>query len=115
MGHAREFIGVAFGLALLAGAAGASAAPPEPLLVTRLPDPDPNYVPPLEPKLGGRRDDADQNPTIEEAMQDFGRAVGQAGLAIREKVEARCREKIPADLSAEQRFAWEARCSYRRY
>jgi hypothetical protein len=48
-------------------------------------------------------------------MEGFGRAVGQAALVIRQKTEARCREGMPADVTPEQRFAWEASCRYQRY
>jgi hypothetical protein len=115
MGCVRNILNLGLAAGLLVAGFGASASP-EPLVVTRLPDPDPNYVPPpLEPAGTVRRDDADQNASIDRAMEDFGRAVGQAGLVIRQKLESKCRESIPADVPAEQRYAWEARCSYQRY
>lgn len=114
MGFMRDMVGVALAGTLLGGAPAAAA--PEPLVVTRLQDPDPNYVPLPEPKDGARRaDDADENASIDQAIQDFGRAIGQAGMIIRQKVEAKCREGIPGDVPTEQRYAWEARCSYQRY
>ena len=116
MGFMRDTLGAAFAVALLGGSSAAANAAPEPLLVTRLQDPDPNYIPPPEPKDGARSaDDADQDASIDQAMEDLGRAIGQAGMVIRQKVQAKCREGIPADVPAEQRYAWEARCSYQRY
>lgn len=109
-------LGAAFAVVLLGGSPGAARAAPEPLVVTHLHDPDPNYIPPPEPKRGIRTaDGADESASIDQAMEDFGRAIGQAGMVIRQKVEAKCREGVPGDLPAEQRYAWEARCSYRRY
>ena len=117
MGFRRDILGVAFVVTVLAGASGLNAAAPEPLVVKHLPDPDPNYVPPPAEVSGAARpaEDADQDASIDQAMETFGRAVGQAGLVIRQRVEAKCRESIPADVPAEQRYAWEARCSYQRY
>ena len=116
MGHGRKIMFLALG-ATLTGASAAAAPRSEPLIVTQLPDPDPNYVPPpREPKGNAlKNDDADQDQSIDQAMEVFGRAIGQAGLVTRQKAEARCREGIPADVPAEQRYAWEASCRYQRY
>ena len=116
MGFGRNIICLVLG-ATLAAAPAAGAPRPEPLIVTQLPDPDPNYIPPARAPKGDalKSDDADEDPSIEQAMQDFGRAIGQAGIVMRQKAEARCREGVPADVSAEQRYAWEATCRYQRY
>jgi hypothetical protein len=113
----RNIVRAAMALMLLLGGSVACAAPPEPLIVTRLPDPDPNYIaPPPDPQGSDRRtDDADDSQSIDQAMQTFGRAMGQATLLVREKAAARCQDRIPADASAEQRYAWEASCRYQRY
>jgi hypothetical protein len=106
----------AFGLVLLLGAAGARSASHEPLVVTQLADPDPNYVPPRLPKLDETRasDDLDDKPTLDQAMQDFGRAIGQAALLQQRAIDARCRsEAAPADRA--DRLAWEANCRYQRH
>jgi hypothetical protein len=115
MGCERKIEWLVVSAALLCGASASVAAPGEPLVVTQLPDPDPNYVPPPEPKSSGRKDHADEDSTIDQAMEDFGRAIGQAGMVIRQKAEAKCREGIPADVSPEQRFSYEASCRYQRY
>jgi hypothetical protein len=116
MGIERLIATAVLGLALLPGAAAAAAAPPEPLIVTRLADPDPNYVPPRgESAERSTMSAEDLEPTFDEAMQDFGRAIGQAALLQRQATEARCRSGAPAGGSASDRFAWEASCRYSRH
>ena len=46
MGYERKIVQRVLGLALLVTALPAAAASKEPLVVTTLPDPDPNFVPP---------------------------------------------------------------------
>lgn len=106
---------------LLLGAAVPDAAPAasglrEPLIITPLPDPDPNFAPPrasasMKTGLG----EATESPTLDQAMQDFGRAIGQAALIEQQAIEARCRSGAPAGASAADRFAWAANCHYQRY
>ena len=76
-------------MALLFGAAVAPAtspafagAPREPLIVTEVPDPDPNFVPPREPRRKARPPTARKTakPTINQAMEDLGRVAGQLEL-----------------------------------
>jgi hypothetical protein len=89
------------------------AAPPEPLLATRLPDPDPNFVPlRAESKRGSS---PDEQAPLDDAMQEFGRAIGQAALLEQRQIAARCQAGEPASATAEQRFAWAAACSYSRH
>ena len=117
MRFGRSIFHLAVCLALPLGASAAIAAPGEPLVVTQLPDPDPNYVPPpSELKAdSGKSAKADDNETIDQAMQDFGRGIGQAALVMRQKMEAQCREAIPATATPEQHFTYEANCRYHRY
>ena len=76
-------------MALLFGAAMGSAtspafagAPREPLIVTEVPDPDPNFVPPRElrrkARLASGRKAA--KPTMNQVMEDLGRVTGQLEL-----------------------------------
>jgi hypothetical protein len=75
----------------LIAAQPAGAAPPEPLVVTSMSDPDPNYVPPPpEPKVRWTHRRVSDNPTLDEAFEDLGRAAGQAA----EIMERRAREAI---------------------
>lgn len=115
MGFARKFRNVTMCVALLFGGAAALAAPPEPLVVTRLADPDPNYVPSTSERASGKRlRHREARPIFDAAMQDFGRAIGQAAMLEQQAIEQRCRSGAPADASATDRFAWEASCRYTR-
>lgn len=87
---------------LLAGAVPATAEPPEPLVVTHLSDPDPNF--------GGRRGDDDV--AVDAAVADFGRALGQGLLEQQQLIDRRC--KATAATTAD-RMAWEAACRYARH
>jgi hypothetical protein len=117
MGFERKMGRAALGLVLLLDAASAAAAPPEPLIVTQLADPDPNYVPPHEPKLNTIRasDQLDQGSSLDQSMQEFGRAIGQAAMLQQQAIEARCRSGAPSGSSTADRFAWEASCRYQRH
>jgi len=119
MGFERKIGLAALGLALNLGGTPLLAAPSEPLVVTQLADPDPNYVPlPREPKHGKRNaDEVDENPTLDGAMQEFGRALGQAAMIQQQAIEARCRSGASeqASASAQDRFAWAAACRYSRH
>ena len=73
-----------------------AVAAPEPLVVTQLPDPDPSYAPPPpEPKqkVHRPRRNADENPPLEEAMENLGRVAGQLAHIEGQKIRARERPK----------------------
>jgi hypothetical protein len=113
----RIIAGALLGPALFVGAVPAVAAPKEPLVVTQMADPDPYFVP---TRVEGRRDrdtagEADGNSRIEEAMQTFGRAIGQAALVEQQQIEAKCRQGETESATPEQRFAWAASCRYSRH
>ena len=116
MGKVRHFGRTAISASLLLCSVATQAAPvPEPLVVTRLADPDPNYLPPAEPKSRGKRSSAEEpQPVLDEVMLAFGRAIGQAALAQRQVMQARCGAGAPSDASAVERLAWEASCRYSR-
>ena len=102
-------------LALLVGGTAVAAPPPEPLIVTRLADPDPNFVPPVDgprSRLAATADEDLQDPALDRAMEDFGRAIGQAALVQRQAIEARCKSNDATHASASERFAWQAACNY---
>lgn len=111
----RIIAGLVTGVAVL-GAGPAVSASREPLIVTKLADPDPNFVPQkasadLETGAGGASD----GPALDQAMQDFGRAIGQAVRIEQQATEARCRSGEPAGASEADRFAWAASCRYQRH
>lgn len=107
--------GIVSALVLLI-AAPVSAAPREPLVVTKMADPDPYFVAPAEPKHGrAQAQDADADSKIEDAMETFGRALGQAEMVRQQQIEARCSAGAPADATREQLFAYEAACRYSRH
>ena len=116
MGMMRHFGWSAISASLLLCPVATQAAPaPEPLVVTRLAHPDPNYVPPAEPKSRGKRSRAEEpQPVLDEAMLAFGRAIGQAALAQRQLMQARCGTGAPSDARAVERLEWEASCRYSR-
>ncbi|HKP33873.1 MAG TPA: hypothetical protein VJT70_03725 [Sphingomicrobium sp.] len=116
MGLVRHFGWSAFSAALLlCPVATQSAQAPDALVVTPLADPDPNYIPPAEPRFRGKRSRAEEpQPELDEAMLAFGRAIGQAALAQRQVMQARCSAGAPSHASDVERLAWEASCRYSR-
>ena len=116
MGFVRKIAPAAAGIALLAATWPAAAEPSERLIVTQLADPDPNYVPPPEPKYGRQHAAVeDESPAIDAAMADFGRALGQAVLVQQLLIEQRCKSGEAAAASGTDRMAWEAACKYARH
>lgn len=114
----RRIIGQTALLGTLLAASPASLnAAPEPLVVTRLADPDPNYVP-LRAAGPSRRisdQDAQAAARIDSAMESFGRAIGQAAIIEQQQIEALCRSGAPVNATPEQRFDYEASCRYSRH
>lgn len=117
MGFERKIGRIVVGLFLLVAGAGAIGASPEPSVILRLPDHAANFVPLPEPSLA--RDTAsDQlygNPPPEQALQEFGVAIGQAVQAQQQVIEATCRSLQGSAASASARWAWQANCSYQRH
>jgi len=93
---------VLIGLVLVGTAVDASfskEATPERLIVTTLPDPDPNFVPPREPPKRNRRTSTKPtDPSLDQTMQDLGRIIG-AALTLRHAREQGCRPAQPTDKS----------------
>ncbi len=117
MGYGLDVTRVALGAAvLLIVGASAAAEPREPLLVTKLRDPDPNYVAPVV-RHGETRgaSEADANARVEEAMESFGRAIGQAEMVEQQQMDAICKAGAPVNATREQLFAYEASCRYSRH
>ena len=117
MGFERKIGRTVVGLSLLVAGAGAIGASPEPSVVLPLPDHAANFVPLPEPSLA--RDTAsDQlygNPSPEQALQEFGLAIGHAVEAQQQAIEARCKSPHGPTAGASVRWAWQANCSYQRH
>ena len=114
MGFVRKIAAATLGVMLLVSVP-ASAETPEPLVVTRLADPDPNYVSPAEPKHGRRQAAADeQSLALNAAMQDFSQALGQAILLQQQVIDQRCKSGAANATTGSERMAWEAACKYMR-
>jgi hypothetical protein len=92
---------------LLACAAPCAAAPAEPLIVTPLGEP--------KLTLTKVRSGDDPESGVDDAVESFGRVIGQARLAEQQAIEAKCRSTRPAPDSAADRFAWAANCQYIRH
>ena len=113
MGYRLKIARVALSAAALLIGASAAAEPREPLIVTRLADPDPNYVAPVNSKREAAESDADVR--VEEVMQSFGRVIGQAAMAEQQQIDALCKAGAPVNATREQLFAYEASCRYCRH
>jgi hypothetical protein len=112
----RKVILAMLAAALLLSAAPAVAAPaPEPLIVTKLPDPDPGFVPTREPKLvvTRSRGDPDEN-SLDGAMASLGQAIGQMIKVEQQAIESACKSGEPPKPGTADLYTWRARCSYQR-
>ena len=90
------------------------AAEPSPaLVVVQLADPDPNYVAPPDTK-GGRRHEAAEDGSLDQAMEQFGQALGQAIQLQQQMMLQRCKASEGAAGTSQGRMAWEAACKYTR-
>lgn len=114
MGYLRAIGTIGAAAALVGAAQPAIAAPAEPLVVTKMSDPDPNFVPPPPERRGRVQIREDENPTLTEAMEQFGRAIGQAAMIQQQNMEARCRSMASGSMSDTERLAWAASCRYSR-
>jgi hypothetical protein len=93
----KTHIGIVVAAAAAAGAVPALASGGEPLVVTQLADPDPNFVAPPEPKRkpqGRAAKPAKQ--TLADAMEIVGNAVGEAA-----KLEEQRARQMDAQIRAQ--------------
>ena len=118
MGFKRN-IAAALAAALIVGvspAAAAAAPSVEPLVITKLPDPEQALVTTGEPALKVVRTGAgaDEQPSFDQAMQSFGRAVDRAIRLEQQAMKAACKASTPPKPGSAEVYAWGARCSYDR-
>jgi hypothetical protein len=98
----------------------ASAGPGEPaLVVDRLADPDPGFVPPPPVKQPARAQrHRNDNPTIDQAFENLGRVAGQvaelkeqrARAEVRRLVELACKSIEDARSGGADVSAWDKDC-----
>lgn len=89
------------------------AEPSPALVVVQLADPDPNYVAPPDTK-GGHRHKAAEEDSLDQAMEQFGQALGQAIQLQQQMMLQRCKASEGAAGTSQGRMAWEAACKYTR-
>jgi hypothetical protein len=91
----RHFRSAVCGIALLIVAAASSPAfaepRGEPLVFTTSPDPDPDFVPPREPRHPSRPAKSRRlaKGSMEQVMEDLGRLTGQLGLLGEQVLQSR--------------------------
>jgi hypothetical protein len=91
---------------LLVSAAASTAEPAEPLTVTKLGDPESKLlISSASDNIGVPQGDTDE----------FGRAISEAVRTQQQSIEARCQVTNRTTGPIAARWAWEARCRYRRY
>lgn len=116
MGFKRR-IAAAVAAGFIVGASQAGAVPSaEPLVVTKLPEPEQALVTTREPALKVVRTgvSADEQPSFDQAMQSFGRAVDRAIQIEQQAMKAACKASAPPKPGSAEVYAWGARCSYDR-
>jgi len=97
-------LGAAFALAL--GAPVMATEPTEPLTVTWLPDAE---------KLLLTSAASDNAGTSDRDTGQFSRAVSEAVRLQQQSMQSSCQSVLTARSSVTARWAWEARCRYKRY
>jgi hypothetical protein len=98
------YVRATLALGLLLSAAVGAAEPAEPLTVTRLPDAEKELL------VSAASDNAPESDSGQ-----FSRAINDAVRAEQQSAQARCRSVPTASSPIAARWAWEARCRYKRY
>ena len=106
MGRGRRLSRSCAALALLLSVAANAAEPAEPLKVARLGDPESELqFSAASDIIGVPASDSDE----------FGRAVSEAVRIQQQSMQASCESRSTVNRPIAARWAWEARCRYRRY
>ena len=106
MGYVSKIASFGAALALALSAAVRAAEPAEPLTVTRLPDAEKLLL------TSAASDDAG---TSDRDTGQFSRAVSEAVRLQQQSMQSSCQSVPTARSSVTARWAWEARCRYKRY
>jgi hypothetical protein len=106
VGFERNIRRSALAVAVALGASGADAASAGPRLVAARPDP--NLI-----LLTAQAEQPGEQP-LDQATERFRLAIVDALESDQRAVEEACRSRPAADTNSSARFAWEARCLYRR-
>lgn len=115
MGYKRDMLRSAFCAALAAVTGPASGEPREPLVVTNLANPASGTIAASEPWLKVTRlNGDDQDLALDQAVANFGRAIGEAAHADRQALDAKCRSSQGQAASVADRFTWAVNCQYSR-
>ena len=114
MGFVRKIGLATLCVAFLSEGAPVGAEPAEPLAVIQLADPDPNYVPPPPEPKHARKRELVEDSSLDEAMTQFGLALGQAIARQQQLMLERCKSSDSEAASDQDRMAWEAACKYTR-
>jgi hypothetical protein len=101
MGFERKIAQAAL-CALLSIGTDAVAAP-EPLIITRLPE---------QELVMTRSGAAEQDPSIDDAIQKLGQALGQALQVEQQAIQAACKSGEPPKPGTAAVYDWRSRCSY---
>ena len=113
MGFVREITPVMIGVALLSIGAPGAPEPSQALVVTQLADPDPDSIVPPEANPG-RKQEIVEDYSLDQAMEQFGQALGQALHSQQQMMLQRCKASEAAAGTGKDRMAWEAACKYTR-
>ncbi|SRR5258706_12138181 len=106
VGFRRKIARSAATFALVLSAAARAAEPSEPLTVTKLGDSESKLlISTASDTIGAPGGDAGE----------FSRAISNDVRAQQQSIEARCQSADRASGPIAARWAWEARCRYRRY
>jgi hypothetical protein len=106
MGFKRNVGQAALGILLLVSSAAAIAGSGEPLVITRLSDPETELV-----VVSGEAEES----SADQQIRTFAQAINQAATAERQAVAASCRSVRSIPVAGAGREAWEANCRYQRH
>jgi hypothetical protein len=113
MGFERTILSAMISAALLSSASAHAAGAKEPLIITKASNADAIVLASNDgAKMSLARAETSEAGSIDQAINDFARAVGDAIRAEQEATEAACKASNPPKANTAAAFHWRARCSY---